>query len=126
MGCKIKLLGVCRSWHKFRGGSDGEAVESPGNGAGDSSEPCAQLWIRNGIPGHEPYFGLPPPFFEPPVMPCKRSRLHARHTSVHSPDTFSLPRRLNPRKPIASLMMPKTGSPVWLRLPYNALQILGA
>ncbi len=44
-----------------------------------------------------------------------RLMFQARVTSVHSPLTLARPRRENRRKPITALMMPNTGSGVYLR-----------
>ena len=51
------------------------------------------------------------------AIPSVASRLkfQARHTSVHSSDTFSRPLIEKRRKPSTSLMMPNTGSTVCLR-----------
>ena len=46
--------------------------------------------------------------------------LSARHTRSHSPRTFSKPRRLNLRNPIASLTQPMGASAIHLRLAYTA------
>ncbi len=47
----------------------------------------------------------------------KRLRLKARQTKSHSPATAAAPRNENWRKPSTSVMMPKTGSTVYLRAP---------